>query len=65
MASGSGAVLSAVTLTPDRGAYLEEQVALSADDYYAGRGESPGRWYGQAAAALGLTGIVAEVVWRR
>jgi hypothetical protein len=31
-------VLSAVTLTPDRGAYLEEQVALNRDDYYAGRG---------------------------
>lgn len=35
-------------------------MALSRDDYYAGRGESPGRWYGSGAAALGLRGVVAE-----
>ncbi len=52
-------MLSLVTLTPDRGAYLEEQVAWSRDDYYAGRGESPGTWCGSAAAALGLRGTVA------
>ena len=33
--------------------------AWSRDDYYAGRGESPGTWYGSAAAALGLRGTVA------
>jgi conjugative relaxase-like TrwC/TraI family protein len=53
-------VLSAVVLTPDRGAYLEEQVAQSRDDYYAGRGESPGAWFGSAAAALGLEGEVVQ-----
>ena len=47
-------------LTPDRGAYLEESVASSRDEYYAGRGESPGRWFGTAAGMLGLVGTVEE-----
>lgn len=39
--------------------YYENSVATGRDDYYAGRGESPGRWYGQGAAILGLEGQVA------
>jgi conjugative relaxase-like TrwC/TraI family protein len=34
--------------------YYDLQVAAGVEDYYAGRGESPGRWRGAGAAALGL-----------
>jgi conjugative relaxase-like TrwC/TraI family protein len=36
--------------------YYDAQVAAGAEDYYAGRGESPGRWRGAGARDLGLTG---------
>jgi conjugative relaxase-like TrwC/TraI family protein len=34
--------------------YYDAQVAAGVEDYYAGRGESPGRWRGAGARALGL-----------
>jgi len=34
--------------------YFDAQVAAGVEDYYAGRGESPGRWRGSGIAALGL-----------
>jgi conjugative relaxase-like TrwC/TraI family protein len=34
--------------------YYDAQVAAGVEDYYAGRGESPGRWRGCGAAAIGL-----------
>jgi conjugative relaxase-like TrwC/TraI family protein len=34
--------------------YYDAQVAVGAEDYYAGRGESPGRWQGSGLRALGL-----------
>ena len=37
-------------------AYYEQQVAAGIEDYYAGRGEAPGRWLGGGAEALGLVG---------
>jgi conjugative relaxase-like TrwC/TraI family protein len=36
--------------------YYEEKVAKGAEDYYAGRGEVPGRWAGSGARLLGLSG---------
>jgi conjugative relaxase-like TrwC/TraI family protein len=36
--------------------YYEQQVAKGADDYYAGKGEAPGRWTGRGAGLLGLSG---------
>ena len=36
--------------------YYEEQVAKGREDYYAGKGEAPGRWVGEGARALGLSG---------
>jgi conjugative relaxase-like TrwC/TraI family protein len=36
--------------------YYEEQVAKGREDYYAGRGEAPGRWTGKGAELLGLAG---------
>src|ERR1039458_2667239 len=36
--------------------YYLDKMANSVDDYYLGRGEAPGQWVGQTAAALGLVG---------
>src|SRR5215218_11375801 len=62
--SNSGAtislVLSVAKLTPGQESYYERSVAAGLDDYYAGRGESPGVWIGRGAAELGLEGVVQE-----
>ena len=36
--------------------YYERQVAQGRDDYYSGRGESPGRWTGSGAETLRVGG---------
>jgi conjugative relaxase-like TrwC/TraI family protein len=51
-------VINGATLTPARARYLADQVATSREDYYAGHGESEGRWFGEAARTLGLEGAV-------
>ena len=43
-------VLSVAKLTPGQERYYERSVAAGFDDYYAGRGESPGVWVGRGAA---------------
>jgi conjugative relaxase-like TrwC/TraI family protein len=53
-------MLSVAKLTLGQEAYYEQQVAGGLDDYYAGRGESPGIWTGSGAAELGLVGVVEE-----
>jgi conjugative relaxase-like TrwC/TraI family protein len=53
-------VLSIGKLTLGQSRYYERQVAQGRDDYYSGRGESPGRWAGRAAGGLGLSGEVDE-----
>jgi conjugative relaxase-like TrwC/TraI family protein len=53
-------MLSVAKLTLGQEAYYEQQVARGLDDYYAGRGESPGIWAGRGAGALGLVGIVKD-----
>ncbi len=55
-----GAVLSVAKLTPGQEGYYERSVADGLDDYYAGRGESPGVWTGRGGKALGLEGVVQE-----
>lgn len=45
-------MLSVAKLTLGQEAYYEQQVVRGLDDYYAGRGESPGIWAGQDAAEL-------------
>jgi conjugative relaxase-like TrwC/TraI family protein len=61
LAVGTGAlVLSVAKLTLGQEAYYEQQVARGVDDYYAGRGESPGLWAGAGASALGLVGVVED-----
>ena len=51
-------VLSVAKLTPGQERYYERSVAAGLDDYYAGRGESPGVWTGRGARALELEGVV-------
>ena len=53
-------MLSVAKLTLGQEAYYEQQVAQGLDDYYAGRGESPGVWTGRGAAGLGLDGVVED-----
>jgi conjugative relaxase-like TrwC/TraI family protein len=53
-------VLSVAKLTPGQEGYYERSVAAGLDDYFAGRGESPGVWAGGGAASLGLEGEVEE-----
>src|SRR4030095_2612196 len=52
------AVLSIGKLTLEQSRYYERQVAQGRDDYYSGRGESPGRWTGRGGEVLGLAGEV-------
>jgi conjugative relaxase-like TrwC/TraI family protein len=53
-------VLSVAKLTLGQEAYYEQQVVRGLDDYYAGRGESPGIWAGRGAAELELSGVVED-----
>jgi conjugative relaxase-like TrwC/TraI family protein len=53
-------VLSVAKLTLRQEAYYEQQVARGLDDYYAGRGESPGIWAGSGSGGLGLAGVVED-----
>src|SRR5215218_10384121 len=55
-----GGVLSIAKLTPGQEGYYERSVAAGLDDYYAGRGESPGVWTGRGAQELELEGLVHE-----
>jgi conjugative relaxase-like TrwC/TraI family protein len=52
------AVLSIGKLTVEQSRYYERQVAQGRDDYYAGRGESPGRWIGNGSELLRVAGEV-------
>ena len=53
-------MLSVAKLTRGQEAYYEQAVASGLDDYYAGRGESPGVWCGSGADELGLVGVVGD-----
>lgn len=53
-------MLSVAKLTPGQEGYYERSVAAGLDDYYAGRGESPGVWVGRGARELELEGLVQE-----
>ena len=53
-------VLSIGKLAIGQERYYEKQVAQGLDDYFTGRGESPGRWLGRGAADLGLRGTVED-----
>ena len=49
-------MLTWAKLTAPRVAYFENSVATSREDYYAGHGEAAGRFAGEGAARLGLSG---------
>src|SRR5919106_412492 len=53
-------MLSVSKLSPGQEAYYERSVAEGIDDYYAGRGESPGVWVGRGSAELELEGVVED-----
>ena len=53
-------MLSIGKLTVEQSRYYERQVAQGRDDYYSGRGESPGRWTGTGAETIGLGGRVDD-----
>jgi conjugative relaxase-like TrwC/TraI family protein len=53
-------MLAVSKLSPGQEAYYERSVAHGIDDYYAGRGESPGVWVGAGAAELELEGVVED-----
>jgi conjugative relaxase-like TrwC/TraI family protein len=53
-------MLSVAKLSPGQERYYERSVADGLDDYYAGRGESPGVWVGRGARELELEGVVRE-----
>src|SRR5581483_44098 len=45
--------------------YYTGKVAKSADQYYLGEGEAPGRWVGSLAEQIGLSGTVDPLHFRR
>src|SRR6478609_2617772 len=53
-------MLTVAKLSPGQEAYYERSVAAGIDDYYAGRGESPGVWVGLGSVELELDGVVGE-----
>ena len=53
-------MLSIGKLTVEQSRYYERQVAQGRDDYYTGRGESPGRWTGSGAETLRVGGRVDD-----
>jgi conjugative relaxase-like TrwC/TraI family protein len=58
-------VLNIGKLSAGATAYYIREVATSAEDYYSGRGEHPGRWVGSLADELGLSGEVEPEQFRR
>jgi len=44
--------------------YYTSSVAKGRDDYYTGKGEAPGEWFGEGAEALGLVGEVDGAAFR-
>jgi conjugative relaxase-like TrwC/TraI family protein len=52
-------------LSPGREDYYLREIAENREEYLSGHGESPGRWYGASAAALGQDGIASTEAFRR
>ncbi len=59
--AGRGAVVADVAkLSAGRERYYLDEVAHTLEDYYAGKGESPGRWVGSTAERMGLQAEVTN-----
>jgi conjugative relaxase-like TrwC/TraI family protein len=52
-------------LSVGREAYYTRELATDHEQYLSGHGESPGRWYGQGAASLGMEGEASVEGFRR
>jgi hypothetical protein len=52
-------------LSVGREEYYTRELATDHEQYLSGHGESPGRWYGAGAAALGLQGEALVAGFRR
>jgi conjugative relaxase-like TrwC/TraI family protein len=52
-------------LSVGREDYYVREVAENREEYLSGHGESPGRWYGAGAAALGQQGVASTEAFRR
>ncbi|MGH9164553.1 MAG: relaxase domain-containing protein, partial [Acidimicrobiales bacterium] len=64
-AASPAPVLNIGKLRVDAPEYYLGSVAATRGDYYAGRGEAPGRWMGSLAADLGLCGPVEREAFER
>src|SRR6266511_4652439 len=63
---GSGRVVADVAkLAVGREDYYTRELATDHEAYLSGHGESPGRWYGQGATALGLQGEASVAGFQR
>ena len=59
-AGGLGRVaLPVKALKAGQESYWLDQIARNREEYFSGRGESPGRFMGSAAAAAGLDGVAS------
>jgi conjugative relaxase-like TrwC/TraI family protein len=58
-------VADVAKLAVGREDYYTRELAADHEQYLSGHGESPGRWYGQAAASLGLGGEASVGGFRR
>src|SRR6266508_5993840 len=60
-AGGSGGLvaLPVKALKAGQEAYWLDQIARNREEYFSGRGESPGRFVGSAATAAGLEGVAS------
>jgi conjugative relaxase-like TrwC/TraI family protein len=52
-------------LSVGREDYYVREVAENREEYLSGHGESPGRWYGAGAAALGQQGVASTEAFKR
>jgi TrwC relaxase len=60
-----GLVADLAKLSLGREDYYLREIAENREEYLSGHGESPGRWYGAGAAALGQDGIASTEAFRR
>src|SRR5215213_341559 len=63
---GSGGVVADIAkLSVGREEYYTRELATDHEQYLSGHGESPGRWYGAGATALGLQGEASPAGFQR
>jgi hypothetical protein len=58
-------VVDVAKLSAGREDYYLREIAGSHEEYLSGHGESPGRWYGQGAVALGQSGQASTEAFQR